>query len=149
MSYFEKYLYMLYSLSKTQEKLFWGIKLVWAEQPSHFKCNFIKIYYCKGEPGSSVSIATELRAELSGDRIPVERGFPPIHTGSEAHLASCTMGTESFLGLNIDRGVTLTTQPFLVPWSWKCRAIPLPNFCATTGPVTGSLYLYFYIIVKN
>ena len=40
------------------------------------------------------------------------------------------MGTGSFPGVNGDRGVTLTPQPLLVPWSWKCRAIPLLPLCA-------------------
>ena len=35
------------------------------------------------------------------------------------------MGTESFPGVKSGRGVTLTTHPLLVPWSWKGRAIPL------------------------
>ena len=33
-------------------------------------------------------------------------------------------------------------SPLLVPWSWKSRAIPLPTLWATTGPVTGTLYLF-------
>ena len=40
------------------------------------------------------------------------------------------------------RGVLLTTHPLLVPRSWKSRAIPLPALWATTGPETGTLYLY-------
>jgi len=36
--------------------------------------------------------------------------------------------------------VLLTTHPFLVPQSWKSRAIPLPTLWATTGPVTGRLF---------
>jgi len=35
------------------------------------------------------------------------------------------MGTGSFPGVKSGRGVTLTPQPFLVPWSWKSRATPL------------------------
>jgi hypothetical protein len=35
------------------------------------------------------------------------------------------MGTGSFRGVISGRGVTLTTHPFLLPWSWKSRAIPL------------------------
>ena len=53
------------------------------------------------------------------------------------------MGTGSFPGVKYGRGVLLTTHPLLVPWSWKSRAIPLPTLWATTGPVTGSLYLLF------
>jgi len=42
-------------------------------------------------------------------------GFPaPVQTGPGAHPASCTMGTESFPGVN-GRGVVLTTHPHLAP----------------------------------
>ena len=34
-------------------------------------------------------------------------------------------GYQVFLGVKSGRGVTLTPQPLLVPWSWKDRAIPL------------------------
>jgi len=42
-----------------------------------------------------------------------------------AHTASCTTGTVSFPGVKSGWGVTLTPQPFLVPWSRKSTAIPL------------------------
>jgi len=52
-----------------------------------------------GGPGSSVGIATELRAGRSGDRIPMgARFYAPVQTGPGAHPASCTMGTGSFPG---------------------------------------------------
>jgi hypothetical protein len=38
------------------------------------------------------------------------------------------MSTGSFPGVKSSRGVTLTPQPLLVPWSWKSRAIPLPPY---------------------
>jgi len=41
----------------------------------------------------------------------------PVQTGPDAHPASCTMGTESFLAVSCGRGVTLTPQPILVPRS--------------------------------
>jgi hypothetical protein len=77
--------------------------------------------------GSSVGKATELRAGRSGDRILVGARFSaPVHTSSGAHPASCTMGTESFLGVESGRGVTLTSHPLLVPRSKsRGRAIPL------------------------
>jgi hypothetical protein len=71
-----------------------------------------------GGPGSSVGIATELRAGWSGDQIPVGVRFSaPVQTGPGAHSASCTMGTASFLGVKGGRGMTLTPHPLLVPWS--------------------------------
>jgi len=54
----------------------------------------------------------------------------PVQTGPGAHPSSCTMGTRSFPGLKCSRGVTLTPQPILVPWSRKGRAIPLLPLCA-------------------
>jgi hypothetical protein len=63
-------------------------------------------------PGSSVGIATDLRAGLSGDRIPVGVRFSaPVQTCPGAHPSSCTMGTCSFTGVNCGRGVLLTTHP--------------------------------------
>ena len=69
------------------------------------------------------------------------RGFPLVQTGPGAHPASCTMGTGSFPWVKYGRGLLLTTNPLLVPWSWKSRAISLPTLRATTGPVTGTLLL--------
>ena len=76
-------------------------------------------------PGSSVGIATELRAVRCWDRIPVGRDFSPVQTGPGAHSASRKMGTGSFPGLKSGRGVTLNPHPLLMPWAWKGRAIPL------------------------
>ena len=93
--------------------------------------NIIKIY--DGGPGSSVGIATELRAGRSGIESRWGRDFPPFQTGPGAHPASCKMDTGSFPGVKCSRGVLLTTQPLLVPRSWKSRAIPLPTLWATPG----------------
>jgi hypothetical protein len=69
-------------------------------------------------PGSSVGIATELRAGRSGDRIPVGARFSaPVHSGPEAHPVSCKTGTGSFPGVRCGRGVTFTPHPLLVPRS--------------------------------
>jgi hypothetical protein len=38
----------------------------------------------------------------------------PVQTGPGAHPGSCTMDTESFPGVEIGRGVTLTPNPLLV-----------------------------------
>ena len=49
----------------------------------------------------------------------------PVQTGPEAHPATCTMGTGSFLGVKNGRGVTLTPHPLVVPWSRQSIAMPL------------------------
>jgi hypothetical protein len=55
-----------------------------------------------------------LRAGRSRDLIPVEVRFSAaVQTGPGPHPASCTMGTESFPGVESGRGVTLTPHPFL------------------------------------
>ena len=45
----------------------------------------------------------------------------------------------------------LTTQPLLVPRSWKSRAKPLPTLWATTGSVMGTLNipLWFVCVSAN
>ena len=83
--------------------------------------------------GSSVGIATELRAGRSGIESRWGRDIPPAQTGPGAHPASCKMGTGSFPGVKCCRGVLLTTRPLLVPRSWKSRAIPLPTLWTTPG----------------
>ena len=87
----------------------------WQATPAH--------YVIYSGPGSSVGIATEVRAGRSGDRIPVGARFSaPVQTGPGAHSASCT---RVFPGVKSGRGVTLNPHPLLVPWSRKSRAIPL------------------------
>jgi len=49
----------------------------------------------------------------------------PVQTDPGAHPASCTMGTRSLPEAKSGRGVTLTSHPFLVPWSRMSIAIPL------------------------
>jgi hypothetical protein len=83
--------------------------------------------------GSTVGIATELRAGRSGIKSWWGRDFPPVQTSPGAHPASCKMGTGSFPAVKCGRGVLLTTHPLLVLWSWKSRAIPLPTLRATPG----------------
>ena len=60
-------------------------------------------------PGSSVGIATELRAGRSGIKTRWGRDFPPVQTGPGAHPASCKMDTGSFPGVKCGWGVLLTT----------------------------------------
>ena len=97
-------------------------------------------------PGSSVGIATGYGLDGPGIISRWGQDFHSVQTGPGAHPASCTMGTSSFLGVKSGRGVLLTTHPLLAPKSWKSRAIPLPLLWATTGPVTGLLYLYLNMI---
>ena len=49
----------------------------------------------------------------------------PVQPGPGTHPASCTMGIWSFPGVKSGRGVTLTPNSLLVPWSRKSRTIPL------------------------
>jgi len=49
----------------------------------------------------------------------------PLQNGPGAHKASCAMGTGSFSGVKSGRSVALIPHLLLVPWSRKCRAIPL------------------------
>ena len=88
--------------------------------------NYTPLYTYMCGPGSSVGIATGYG--LDGPGIESQWGLrfsAPVHTGPGAHTASCTMRTGSFSGVNSGRGVTLTPQSLLVPWSRKSRVIPL------------------------
>jgi hypothetical protein len=79
--------------------------------------------------GSLGGIATGY--ELDGPGIESRWGArfsAPIQTGPGTHPASCTMGTGSFPVVKSGRGVTLTPHRLLVPWSWKCRGIPLLTY---------------------
>jgi len=60
--------------------------------------------------GSSVGIATELRAGRSGIESRWGRDLPPVLTGPGNHPASCKMGTGSLPGVKCGRGVLLTTH---------------------------------------
>jgi hypothetical protein len=62
-------------------------------------------------PGSSLGIATELRAGRRGIESRWGRDFPPVQTDPGAHPASCKMGTGSFPGMKCGTGVLLTTHP--------------------------------------
>ena len=64
---------------------------------SHVVFVLLKLLDCG--PGSSVGIATELRAGRSEIESRWGRDFPPVQTGTGAHPASCTVGTGSFPGV--------------------------------------------------
>jgi hypothetical protein len=95
-------------------------------------------------PGSSAGIATDYGLHGPGIEARWGRDFPPVQTGPGNHPASCAIGTASFPGEKCGRSVLLNTHPLLAPRYWKSRAIPLPTLWATTGPVTGLLYLTFF-----
>jgi len=60
-----------------------------------------------------IDFATAQLLNRSGDRIPVEVRFSvPVHTGPEAHPASCKMGPGSFPGVMCGGGVRLSLTPF-------------------------------------
>jgi hypothetical protein len=92
--------------------------------------NLLQVFTNSVVPGSSVGIATELRAGRSGIESRWGRDFPPLQTGPGAHPASCKMGTGSFPGVKCGRGVLLTTHPLLVSRSWT-------HSLGHTGSVTG------------
>ena len=78
------------------ERSIWGLRdsLAWHCTPYLLQ---IQTVYCG--PGSSVDIATELRAGRSGIESRWRRDFPPVQTGPGAHPALCKMGTGSFPGV--------------------------------------------------
>ena len=61
----------------------------------------------------------------------------PVRTGPGAHPASCTMGTESFPGVNSGQGMTLTPHPLLVPRSSYTSnpSVPVTYSCTSTPPI--------------
>jgi hypothetical protein len=96
-----------------------------------------------GGPGSSVGIATGLRAGRSEDRIPVGARFSaPVQTGPGAHPASCTMDTSSFPGVESGRGVTLIPRPFYCRGLKQSRAIPLLSLRSLVAYKKGETYLH-------
>ena len=88
----------------------------------------IKIFnnhFTWSEPGSSVGIATELRAARSGIESRWRRDSPHLSRLALGPPSLLYNGYRVFLGVKSGRGVLLTTHPLLVPWSRKSRAIPL------------------------
>ena len=75
--------------------------------------NSVYLIVLKVVPGTSVGIATELRAGRPGIEYRWGEVFSaPVQTGPGAKPASCTMCTGSFPGVKCGRGVTLTPHPF-------------------------------------
>jgi hypothetical protein len=81
---------------------------------NEFPVRYIRL----GGPGSSVGIATGYGLDGPGSESRWGRDFSAhVQTGPGAHSASCTVGNESFQGVESGRGVTLTLHPLLVPRS--------------------------------
>jgi len=77
-------------------------------------------------PGSSVGIATELRAGRCGMESRWGRDFPPVQTGPGAHPVSSTIGTRYFPQGEAAGGWDCPPHPYLECRSHrKSRAIPL------------------------
>ena len=68
-------------------------------------------------PGSMVGIATTYGLDGPGIESWWGQDFPHMSRHPEAHPASCTMGTRSFLGVSCGRGMSLTPHPLLLPRS--------------------------------
>jgi len=92
----------------------------------HTQHNWTLVTYMSAcGPGSSVGIATGYGLDGPGiESLWGARFSAPVQTGPGAHPAPCTMGTESFPGVRSGRGVLLTPNPLLVPWSRKSRGMP-------------------------
>jgi hypothetical protein len=67
--------------------------------------------------GLGSSVGTVTGYGLDGPRIEFRWGRDFPHMSRPAHPASCTVGTESFRGVESGRGVTLTPHSLLVPRS--------------------------------
>jgi hypothetical protein len=100
-------------------------------------------YILKCEPGQSEqSLATDWTTGRSRfDPRQVQEDFSSslcVQTDSGAHPASCTMGSGVlYPGVKLGLGVTLTTQPHLVPRSRRSRSA----FVACSGTA-----LHFYML---
>ena len=115
---------------------------------------YLYIYLCivhiqSNGPGSSVGIATELRAGLSGIESKRGQDFPPVQTGPGAHPASY-MGAGSFPGVEAP-GAWDWPPPHLVCRGLrKSIVIPLLILRALVAykrEKTYVQYIYIYIYI--
>jgi len=111
-------------------------------------------YNCLGRwPGSVVGIATGYGLDGPGIESQCGRDLP--HLSRPPHPASCKLVTGSLPGVKSGKGMTLTPQPLLVPWSRKSRAIPstppMGRTACTEPPCLykGAIYLTVWWMVHN
>jgi len=83
--------------------------------------------------GSSVSIATDYGLDGPGSNPGGDEIFGPSIMTLEPTQPPVKWVPGLSRGSSVAGGVLLTTDPPLVPRSWKSRAIPLPNLWATLG----------------
>jgi len=102
------------------------------EQPGYI-CFFSK-------PGSSVGIATELRAGRSGIKSRWGQDIPSAQTDPGAHPASCKMGTGSFQGGKVRPRRAANHSPLSSAAVMEDYSYTSTHPLGHTGPVTGSLY---------
>jgi hypothetical protein len=112
--------------------------------------HFDSSYIFKREPVSSVSVVSDygLDDRAIGVRSPAgARDLSSnlcVQTGSEAHPASCTMGTGGrFPGAKRGRGVTLTTHPHLKPRSRMNRSY------TSSSPKRHHCFAFFYVPLRQ
>ena len=91
--------------------------------------------FCACGPGCSVGIVTDYGLDGPGSNPGGDEIFRP----SRPALAPTQPPVQWVPGLSwgggvkCGRGVLLTTDPLLLPWSWKSRGIPLHTLWATPG----------------
>jgi hypothetical protein len=74
---------------------------------------------------SSVGIETGYALDGPGIESRWGRSFPHLSRPALVPTQPSVQWYRIFPGVKSSRGVTLTSQPLLVPWSWMSRAIPL------------------------
>ena len=99
------------------------------------------MHYCTKccGPGSSVGIATDYELDGPGSNPGGDEIFRPSRPALGPTQPPVKWAPGSFPGVKCGRGVLLTTHPLLVPRS--------THLLGHTGPVTWSIYLYFYLFL--
>ena len=83
--------------------------------------------------GSSVGLATDYELDVTGSNNGEDEIFRPSRPAVGPTQPPVQWVQGLIPGVKCGRGVLLTTHFFLVPLSWKSKAIPLPTLWATPG----------------